>query len=197
MAKSKPSPSAAPAATEKAKSTVSWDLLEDNTITRNDGKETITVATLNGKAIEYATADLRKRFHPAVVQFLTDEEIEFDNDLITVADTPGADLVVDENSDEFNAGIPSPPKQNIRQGDKTPAYVDWLFKYKPNTFKQKYGIIGRGTVIRRHVTVDPVTGREKRIEIPEENVLLATRKTHLTELKDAEVANADEYEVKK
>lgn len=177
----KPKPAAKPAPTQ-AKSNVQFDLLEDNTITRQEGTlAPVTVATLNGKQIEYADEDARKLYGPAVVQFLTDENIPFDTDQITVAGTEGADLVADENSDEFNASIPKPPRQNIRQGDKTPAYVEWLQKYKPNTFKQKYGIIGRGKIRTEVRSPDPLTGRE-RISYVEEEALLSRRKTHLTSL---------------
>jgi hypothetical protein len=188
----KKTPEKAPAA-PAAKSTVSWDLLEDNSITRSDGKETITVATLNGEAIEYKDANMRKLYHPAVVQFLTDENVPFKNDEITVHGTSGAELVAEENTEEFNASIPKPPRQNIRQGDKTPAYVEWLQKYKPNTFKQKYGIIGKGKVTKRYTATDPITGRTRIVE-HQEDALLATRKTHLTELETAKVDTSDEYD---
>lgn len=176
----KPKLPAAKAAPTQAKSNIQFDLLEDNTITRQEGNlEPRTVAKLNGKQIEYADEDARKLYGPAVVQFLTDEQVPFDTDQITVAGTEGADLVADENTDEFNASIPKPPRQNIRQGDKTPAYVEWLQKHKPNTFKQKYGIVGMGTVRNEVRTTDPITGRE-RVSYVEERALLSRRKTHLT-----------------
>jgi hypothetical protein len=174
------------------KSNVSWDLLEDNTITRTEGGSTITVASLQEKRIVYPDADLRARFHSQVVQFLSDENIEFDTDQVIVSDTPGADLVASENTPEFNASIPAPPRQNIRQGDKTPRYVEWLRDNKPNTFKQKYGVIGKGVVTKRTTVIDPITGRSRIHEYKEE-ALLSTRKTHLTEKPEAK-ADTEEFD---
>jgi hypothetical protein len=34
--------------------------------------------------------------------------------------------------------IPPAPEMDVRLGDKTPAYIEWLAKYNPEEFKKRY-----------------------------------------------------------
>ena len=80
--------------------------------------------------------------------------------------------------------IPPAPKQTIEAGDKTPAYVEWLKRYKPEEYAVRYGIRGEGTIHQVHYTKDEKTG--KRIaHVTEKSALIADRKTHLTEKPEA------------
>lgn len=42
--------------------------------------------------------------------------------------------------DRARAGEPPPPKRDKMLGDKTPAYVRWLYKWRPQRFYARYGV---------------------------------------------------------
>lgn len=74
-------------------------------------------------------------------------------------------------------GCPEPPKKNPQFGDKSPAFVEWLHKYRPEEFVKRYGVKGKGKV--PVIVTDPETGIDKVTGYKEAD--MATRKTHLTE----------------
>ena len=39
-----------------------------------------------------------------------------------------------------NEDVPPPPMKNPRFGDKTVKYVDWLRKYRPSIYEDRYGV---------------------------------------------------------
>jgi hypothetical protein len=43
--------------------------------------------------------------------------------------------------------IPPAPEMDVRMGDKTPAYVEWLAKYNPEEFRKRY--VGRKVLGQR------------------------------------------------
>lgn len=71
---------------------------------------------------------------------------------------------------------PEPPKKNPQFGDKTPAYVDWLQKYRPSVFATRYGVKGKGKVPVIEEDSDGVAQ-----VVGYRDADMATRKTHLTE----------------
>lgn len=166
--------------THAPKSKVSYTFDETSReITRTDANGPQVLATINDKVLEYASMDTKK-FHPAVVRFLNEEGIKFESIYIKGQKKD----VVDEKD------IPKPPKKTIEQGDKTPAYVEWMKQYKPEEYKARYGIIGKGTVTKIEYGVNQHNRPTKRSYKTE--ALLATRKTHLTELPDANHNTEDE-----
>jgi|GEM_PF-3636685 len=88
--------------------------------------------------------------------------------------------------------IPPMPKMTRQAGDKTPELVEWYRDYKPEEYKAKYGIIGPGKVTKWRKALDDETGEP--IDVPyEQDCILATRKTHLTELPQSGETDSDMY----
>lgn len=73
-------------------------------------------------------------------------------------------------------GCPQPPKKNPQFGDKTPAYVEWLARYRPDVWRQRFGVKGKGQVAVFKQNAD---GVEEHVGYRE--VDMSNRKTHLTE----------------
>lgn len=69
------------------------------------------------------------------------------------------------------------PKKNPQFGDKTPAYVEWLHKYRPDKFNAKFVNKGKGKipVFKRN----PETGVDEFEGYKDADFTL--RKTHMTE----------------
>lgn len=190
------------------KSSKQWDLSEDNVVTITEGDEVTEVATLEypesdpdqtGPAnIHWASDDAKETYGQQLITFLTDEEIKFNNDTQTTADQDEdeKDAIARENDPEWvkKNKIPPAPRQDIYRGDKSPKYVEWLQKYKPATYKAKYGIIGPGKVTKTREIIDPETNRPKTVTY-EVDAILARRKTHLTELAHAGVESEGEEDV--
>lgn len=84
-----------------------------------------------------------------------------------------------KNDVEFSksTGCPPPPKKNPQFGDKTPAYVDWLHKYRNEIWKQRFDVRGKGKV--PIIKTNPDTGIDEVEGYRDAD--MATRKTHLTE----------------
>ena len=94
-----------------------------------------------------------------------------------------------EPDQPITKAVPPRPKKNKHEGDKTPAVVEWYFKYKPNEFATRYGVLGvysGPVIVRTPLWVPrPVDGvLEYRGDPKEEktvsNAVVALRKTHLT-----------------
>lgn len=73
--------------------------------------------------------------------------------------------------------IPPRPAMDPRFGDKTPALVEWLRRYAPEEFKERFGVIGEGEYqVRERLAgktrINTITSTKRG--------LLARRKTHLT-----------------
>lgn len=175
---------------KKAVSDVSYMFNESSQVIRRKGNDDEVLATLQADGrLEYESEDTRK-FHPQVERYLTDEAIQFDPETVTTK--PSSDRtkpqndadIAKENTKEYNAKIPKSPKKTPHQGDKTPAYVEWLKKYKPKTYAQRYGIIGEGEVTHYHKGKDPETGRPT-VRAETSTAMLSTRKTHLTQKREA------------
>lgn len=70
--------------------------------------------------------------------------------LRAVAETPdgeptgyavGVFAVKGREADEHRKGEPPHPKINKQLGDKTPEFVKWLFKWRPQSFYARYGVL--------------------------------------------------------
>lgn len=72
---------------------------------------------------------------------------------------------------------PEPPKKNPQFGDKTPAYVDWLQRYRPEVFASRYGVKKKGKV--PIIKTNPETNIDEVVGYRDAD--MAARKTHLTE----------------
>jgi hypothetical protein len=134
------------------------------------------IAKLDNGLLVYES-EQTKAYHAKVSQYLKDNGIEFDG--VYVKDQSGK-----LESAGGTQSIPPPPRKNKRDGDKTAAYVEWLQKYKPDEFNQRYGIQGQGQVTKTRPIPDPeIPGKfsQEAYKVP---ALLSRRKTHLTERPD-------------
>lgn len=143
------------------------------------------LATLRDGAIVYVNENTKK-YHPVVVRYLNDEKIEFDNDKTT---TEGTSQESPYKPDQ----IPPAPKKSPKYGDKTPEYVEWLKKYYPERYNERYGIRGPGVVTKVREGVDPKTGRPIKIRYKQE-AIISKRKTHITEKAEGALGHAEDEE---
>jgi hypothetical protein len=154
---------------------------EDGQITRTDKDSTIQVATLKDGNVLVLVPEWQK-FRPAVVRWLNAQD-----------KTPSA-IYLDGDEPDPKAkkkDIPPAPKKDPRFGDKTPAFVEWMKRYKPEEYRALYGIKGTGTVTKYREEFDPKQGG--RIRVPYEvEATIALRKTHLTEKVEANEGEVDE-----
>jgi len=144
-------------------------------ITRTDKDSTTLIAIYEkeSKTVVFENQDVLK-FRSPVLRFLNDEKVEY----------KALAMKGKKRDPQNDDTIPPAPKQTIEAGDKTPAYVEWLRKYKPEEYAVRYGIRGEGMIQSVHYTKDEKTG--KRIaHVTEKSALIADRKTHLTEKPEA------------
>jgi hypothetical protein len=142
-------------------------------ITRTDLNGAEVLCTLDGDVIVWRT-EKHKKFHAPVVRFLNDEGIKFSTWRVEGQEKD----TVDESK------IPPAPKKSKRFGDKTPEYVEWLKRYKPIEYNNRYGIKGAGQVTKIEHLKD-ARGRPA-IRKYKQDAILSRRKIHLTELPDAD-----------
>lgn len=163
---------------------IDYELHPDGKITRTDKDSTLHVANYDAKTKTLAfISDETLKFRPPTVGFLNRSDIDVDH--IILKDV-GADKV-----DE--AAIPPMPKKSMMHGDKTPAVVEWFKKYKPKEYAARYGVQGPGTVTKYRKEENPKKPGTF-ITVPyEQEAIISTRKTHLTEKPEANVAGNSEY----
>lgn len=165
---------------------IEYTVTEDGKVMRTDKDGALHVATLSSAGVLELIPENAK-FRPAVVRFLNEQaEIEGTGvppikSIILAGDKPDADK-----------NIPPCPKPTMRDGDKTPAVVEWYRKYKPSEYKARYGIIGEGKVMKEKTRIDD-EGKPVKTMV-EIDALLAERKIHLTERPEAQTSQgyADE-----
>jgi hypothetical protein len=87
--------------------------------------------------------------------------------------------------------IPPRPKRTRRDGDKTPALVEWLQKYAPAEFRSRYGVKGPGVVKKVRTVLDAEGNPVK--DVYEVEAIIARRKTHLTEVEAAGTGSDSQY----
>lgn len=167
-------------APKEAAPKIEYALLENGDITRTDKDGSVRIAC-------YVEADKRlelvgehQRYRPSVVRFLNENEVAIES-VIIEGDTP----------DEAKSDIPPCPKPTMRDGDKTPAVVDWYKRYKPAEYKARYGIIGPGTVTKTRVELDE---KGQKVKVPYTvDATIAHRKVHTTEKIEANNAQVSGY----
>lgn len=159
------------------------EIIEDKIVAKYDPEtQVVTFPTLN----------FLRNYKQGVITFLAENEM-------TIREFERGDIEPDAKPSK---AIPPRPKKTKAEGDKTKAVVDWYFKYKPNAFAARYGVLGKytGPVL----ILDPVweprpLDRQleyrgtQRVGKEVEDVIVALRKTHLTYTPD-ECENWDEEE---
>ncbi len=118
---------------------------------------------------------------PAKPKLTEAEKAELDNKGMTAEAVEEAKkaraIYKDDVAFAEKTGCPPPPMKNPQYGDKTPAFVDWLKKYRPDQFAIRFGVRGTGKV--PVLKTNPDTGIDEVVGYREAE--FATRKTHLTE----------------
>lgn len=94
------------------------------------GRQSV-IATLDtkNKTIYWTDAEVRDNYHKGVGAFLEAEKIAVEIQMLK-GQTP----------DQVPKNAPPPPPMHFMQGDLTPAYLDWLMKYKPVQFTNQMGV---------------------------------------------------------
>lgn len=168
-------------APKEAAPKIEYALLENGDITRTDKDGAVRVARYIAEDKRLEIVQEFQNFRPSVVRYLNSLETAAIESIILEGDTP----------DEVPANIPPCPKPTMRDGDKTPGIVDWYRKYKPAEYKARYGIIGPGTVTKTRIELDE---KGQKIKVPYTvDAIIAQRKTHLTELPEANAAGSSGY----
>lgn len=163
---------------------IDYVLHPDGRITRKDKDSTLHVANYDAKTKTLAfISEETLKFRPPTVGFLNRKDIDIDH--IVLKDI-GPDKV-----DEAN--IPPRPKKSMVHGDKTPALVEWYRKYYPKEYAARYGVQGPGSVTKYRKVENPKKPGTFLTEAYEEDAIISTRKTHLTEKPEANIAGNSEY----
>jgi hypothetical protein len=160
-----------------------YELLANGDVTRTDKDSTITVARYDAERRAVFLVPQWAKFRPAVIRFLNENNVGIDRVLFD-GDAP----------DKPKAGveIPPRPKMDLRYGDKTPAVVEWFKRYYPNEYKARYGIRGEGTVTKFRVELNE---RGEKVRVPYQvDAVIADRKTHLTEKREANEGTDEMYD---
>src|SRR5271170_7009995 len=93
----------------------------------NQGRRTIlaTLAPPGGyTTIYWESEELRDRYHKSVESYLFAEEIQIK-----------MSLMKGQKPDAISPKAPPRPELHKLQGDLTPAYLDWLYKWAPIEFE--------------------------------------------------------------
>jgi hypothetical protein len=81
------------------------------------------------KTLYWRDQDYWEKFHKSVEGFLEAEKVTID----TV-------LMEGQSPDVVPKNAPACPEIHFLQGDCTPAFVEWLLKYKPIDFQNRFGV---------------------------------------------------------
>lgn len=155
-------------------------------ITRTDKDGVIHVADYDAKKKTLAfVSEETLRFRPPTVNYLNAQEPPIEIDHIILRDV-GADKV-----DE--ASIPPKPKKSMVHGDKTPALVEWYRKYFPKEYAVRYGVKGPGQVTKYRKVENPKKPGTFETVAYQEDCIISSRKTHLTEKPEADTQTSAEY----
>lgn len=159
---------------------------ETGTVTREDASGVQHLATVKDGVLYLREEGMKHRV--GLLQFLGDEGVKFKT-MVAEGEEP----------DKVKAGIPPRPKRDPQFGDKTPALVEWLRKYRPKEYAARYGIKGPGIITKYRKIPHPDENKAKRgetISEPyQEECILSTRKIPGTEkliAADAEYSDQDE-----
>jgi len=157
---------------------VTYDLV-GNEIHKRKGDEDTVIAHYyhDTKTVTYGNAALQRWNADAVNLYLSTNELLVQNIL-------REDLPKDA---PLTKAIPPRPKKGP-EGDKTPAIVEWYYKFRPNQFKARYRVIGNYT--GKVIYMEDVWIKRKGDQVPEyrafrkvedyvTNVILAHRSTVL------------------
>jgi hypothetical protein len=156
---------------------IDYSITNEGKVIRTDKDGSLHVA--NYKDGVLALIPDQAKFRPAVVRWINEQAAIVGSPIPSLK----AVIIAGDKPDKATADIPPCPKKTMRDGDKTPAVVEWYKKYKPAEYKARYGIRGDGTVTKEQMTTDE-EGKPKKILV-KVAATIADRKTHLTEKPEA------------
>lgn len=158
------------------------DVLEDKVVASYDPEKQI---------LTFPNKNTLRLYKLGVITFLAENEL-------LIKSFQLGDLKADEPISSKK--IPPRPKKTPKEGDKTPAVVEWYLKYRFNEFCARYGY--RGKYTGRVVSLEPLweprpndkvleyRGQEK-VSQEVRDALVTDRKTHLSFLPEECVGNDD------
>lgn len=115
----------------------------DEVIRINRGRSSL-IATIDGTTLTWKDELCRDGFHKSVDAFLGEEKILIDTVLVT-----------GQKPDVVPKNAPPVPALHKMQGDLTPAYLEWLLKYKPIAFQNALGVVCRPLAVGEEAPKDP------------------------------------------
>ncbi len=172
-----------------------------NEVVRISRNRQTAIATLSAdnKTLTWKTAQAQADFHKSVEAFLPTEGITIE----TV-------LLEGQKPDVVPADAPPQPAMHKMQGELTPAWLEWLMKYKPIAFQNLLGVKTRPLAANEKPPTDPRElwvraqvirtdtrpvaetqgGQYISIRFKMDNQIIARRASHLT-FTDKEVFRGD------
>lgn len=175
-----------------------FELTESGDVVMNKkGKATI-LATFDETTghLEFVSEKVDRDYRPQIIRAIAEdtEGVETQNKIKSFG-------IKGREADEPSPKEPPMPRANGLLGDKTPAVVDWYFKWRPQEAYVRYGVLldKKGEPLTAHcrrvekrLEENPQTGLVEQVDhvFEEENAMLATRATHRTFLK-AEIVGAN------
>lgn len=174
-----------------------FELLDNGDVVQNrKGKATILAHydDVEGR-VEFESADADEKYRAQIIRAITeDTEGNLNQNVIVTYAIKGREV------DEIKKNEPPMPKATKRFGDKTPAVVEWYFKWRPQEAYARFGVLldkdGQPVTahcrrIERTIEENPNTGLVEQVEhvIESQNGIIARRATHMTFLAEEKVGN--------
>lgn len=165
-----------------------FELLDNGDVV-NNYKGTATVLAnyeIREGHLEFASSYLDKKYRAQVVRAITENtEGHLNQNKIASYGIKG------RPRDEVKPNLPPRPKMDKNMGDKTPAVVEWYFKYKPQEAYARYGVVlgedgvpvrGDFRRVETSIEVKEATGQVGQYErvTEKKDAILAERATHMT-----------------
>lgn len=111
----------------------------------NRGRQsTLAALTADNKTITWRDAQTQGTFRKSVESFLAAEGITIETTLIE-----------GQKADVLPSNAPEAPKMHKMQGELTPAYLEWLMKWKPIAFQNLMGVEVRPLAEGEKAPADP------------------------------------------
>jgi hypothetical protein len=177
-----------------------FELLDNGDVVQNKKGKATVLANYDSEVghLEFTSESADANFRPHVSRAILE-----DSDGVTTGNRIASYGIKGREADEIRKNEPPKPKQNWL-GDKTPAIVEWYFKWRPQEAYARYGVkLKNGVPVTAHckrkeqgLGENETTGLVEMIDKPIEQKegIIATRGTHMTFTKE-EIVGASSSDV--